>query len=272
MKIIQQENPNELLAVDENDKVIGTGYIYEFQASDLYSKNRMNYFIEAVSDHTCDSDTIRTQLTHELISHAKELRAKYPDYDARVYHCCFADDTEQIKFYSQFEGFNTDEAMHLLQCDLEDFITPSFQDMSFTIKEDCLNTEEDIQKMIAEHSKIFVSHPYELPSIKELQEKEGFKNIAFFDKDIMIANILVHIEDTDEGKVGWLEDMFVNKEYRNKGLGRYLVLRALDYFKQLGLRHSKLEVWSSNERAPKLYEQVGYKLIKETEVSIGKSI
>lgn len=111
-----------------------------------------------------------------------------------------------------------------------------------------------------------------MATIKELQEKKGFNSIAIFDNESLIANILLHIEDIKGVKYGWLEDMFVSRAYRNKGLGEYLVLKGLAYFKKEGVMSSRLEVWSSNQRAPKLYYKVGYKFVKESEVSIGKMI
>lgn len=272
MRVINGKDKHEILAVDMNEEVIGKGYIHEFRASDLYEKDRMNYFIEAFSDCKGKSNEIRMLIVEKLIECAKEQRKKYPNSNARVYHCCFADDKKNIEFYSQFKDFNADEGMHLLTCDLSEYMNPIIEDIAYEVREDCLKTIEDVNQFIQEHSKVFVGHPYDVTTIKELQIKEGFKSIAIFDKQRIVANILLHIEEEDNIKYGCLEDIFVSREYRNKGLGEYLVLRGLDYFKKQGLIDSRLEVWSSNERAPRLYYKLGYKLMKVTEVSIGKMI
>lgn len=272
MRLINGKDKHEILAVDMNEEVIGKGYIHEFRAPDLYEKDRMNYFIEAFSESKSESNKIRKLLVEKLIERANEYRKRYPNFDARVYHCCFSDDKQNIEFYSQFNGFNADEGMHLLTCDLAEYTPTIIEDIEFEVREDNLETIADINQFIEEHSKVFGVHTYDVETIKELQVREGFKSIAILDKHRIIANILLYIDEDNNKKYGCLEDIFVSKEYRNKGLAEYLVLRGLDYFQKLGLADSRLEVWSSNERAPRLYYKLGYKLTKVTEVSVGKMI
>ena len=104
-----------------------------------------------------------------------------------------------------------------------------------------------------------------MEKIRKLKEQEGFKNIAIYHKEKMIANILLLVEVDSGIKYGCLEDLFVSKDFRKKGIGEYLVTRGLEYFKSIGLKESRLEVWSSNVRASKLYYKLGYRFMKETE-------
>lgn len=56
----------------------------------------------------------------------------------------------------------------------------------------------------------------------------------------------------------WLEELFVLKEYRSKGIGR----KFLEYLKENiddSVCRIRLEVAKDNERAKKLYKELGYK-------------
>lgn len=272
MKIVNGKDKHEIIAMDTQDNILGKGYIYDSIASELYEIDRVNFFIETKIEIEDKENTVKRFIVDELVNRAKELRKNYPDYDARVYHCCFSNDKDAIEFYSTIEGFKHDEGMHIITCDLDSLNKQNQLRIKYEIKEDNLNTDEEIQDFINEHSKIFRSVPYNIEKIRKLKDKEGFKNIAIYDKGQIVANILLLIEEESGIKFGCVEDLFVSKGYRNKKLGEYLVTRGLEYFKSIGLKESRLEVWSSNIRASNLYYKLGYKFMIESESSIGMSI
>jgi GNAT superfamily N-acetyltransferase len=271
MDFIKGKDDHEILLLDSMNNILGKGYMYEFMESEILEKDKINYYIYAVPEVAKNENIIKSFIVDELIRRAKKQRADYPHCDARVYHCCFSDNLEQITFYSSIEGFKHDEGLHLLTCNLNNIKFNMVSNIGFDIKEDCLNSEEEIQAFIKEHKKVFRGNPYNIEKIKNLKAQEGFKNIAIFDKECIIGNIFLVVQE-EETRYGLIEDLFVNKSYRNYGLGQYLLIRALDYFKLLGLDESRVEVWSSNNRASKLYYKVGYKFEKELEASIGMEI
>lgn len=272
MKIINGKNKYEIIAKDSEGSVLGKGYIYDSIASELFEKDRVNFFIELVTEVEDKGYVIRDFIVDELINRAKEKRKSYPNYDARVYNCCFSDDEKTLEFYSRIEGFKHDEGMHILTCNMSNWSKQKKLEIKYVVKEDNIDTKEQILEFISEHSKIFRSVPYNTEKILKLKEQRGFKSLGIYDNGQIVANILLLVEEESGIKYGWLEDMFVSKEYRKEGLGEYLVTRALEYFKSKGLDESRLEVWSSNKRATKLYYKMGYKFMKETESSIGMSI
>jgi len=105
-----------------------------------------------------------------------------------------------------------------------------------------------------------------------LQEIEGFKNISVFKNDVKIANILLHVEVKGVNKYGWVKDLFIDKEHRRLGIADYLMDKAFEHFKKIGLNESRLEVWGSNRRALNLYTKIGYKLFEISEDSLGMNI
>ncbi|WDV45159.1 GNAT family N-acetyltransferase [Clostridiaceae bacterium M8S5] len=271
MKIVTGKNENEILAINKDDNILGKGYIYEFIASEIYEIDRVNYFIDVKAEVGDNDNKIKKFIIQNLVEKAKTKRKNYPSYKSKVYNCCFSNDEKKLVLFSSIDGFEHDEGMHILSCDLSTITPHKSSNLDYEIKEDCLNNDEEINKFINVHSKVFRSHPYTKEQIIEFKEQKGFKNIAIYDGETMIGNILLIVEDNkDTGlKIGWLEDMFISKKYRNKHLGEFLVKSGLDYFKSLGLNESRLEVWSANIRAYNLYKKMGYSFKEETESSVG---
>jgi ribosomal protein S18 acetylase RimI-like enzyme len=56
----------------------------------------------------------------------------------------------------------------------------------------------------------------------------------------------------------WLEDLFVSPEARRGGVGRALVIGALDRARERGCRRVELDTNQDNDRAIALYESVGF--------------
>lgn len=270
MKIVNGDDRREVFAVDSNENVLGKGFINEFMDADIYEGKRVNYFIEASAVQDDSDYTIRKFIVGELINRAKNQRKSYPHYAARVYNCCFADEVENISFFKSIEGFKHDEGMHILTCDLKDYQIQDLEDKEYEIK-DNLKTNFEIEEFIAEHRRIF-GNAYSTEKINKLKEQEGFKSIGVYDNGKIIANILLFTVEEEGIKFGCLEDMYVASAYRKKGLGERLVKQGLAHFKALGLRESRVEVWSANVRATSLYYKHGYKYMKETEASIGMAI
>jgi ribosomal protein S18 acetylase RimI-like enzyme len=66
----------------------------------------------------------------------------------------------------------------------------------------------------------------------------------------------------DRGPIGAIQNLGVVPSCRGLGLGRALVRRALEGFRQAGLRRAYLEVTAENSSAIQLYRGVGFRRAK----------
>ena len=68
-----------------------------------------------------------------------------------------------------------------------------------------------------------------------------------------------------ENYSGWffLTDLFVEKEYRSKGLGTKLLKSTEEQAKGIGVKH--IWLWTSGDKALKFYERQNYKRFAEME-------
>jgi ribosomal protein S18 acetylase RimI-like enzyme len=59
---------------------------------------------------------------------------------------------------------------------------------------------------------------------------------------------------------GFLHDLWVEEEYRHEGIGRQLVMLAVEKFKQMGMKQVRLDTAAPNEGARKLFEACGFRV------------
>lgn len=64
------------------------------------------------------------------------------------------------------------------------------------------------------------------------------------------------------GGIGAIQNVGVTPEHRRQGLGRAIVLKALEGFWNAGLTAASLEVTADNRVAVKLYETLGFRVAK----------
>lgn len=272
MRIDKGKDESEIIAYDLSDKVLGRGYIHEFLASDLYDNKRLNMYINIKVETNENKEEIKDFIFNSLMEKAYDIRKNHKDIKSRVYHCCFADDTPNIEYYKKKDGFIHDEGMHIIRHDMSNIGHDYNKLQNFDITENALRSEEEIKKFIKIHSEVFRNSSYTVEEINELKGRKGWKNISVIQGDDIIANIMLYVSEDCNKRIGWVEDLFVNHKWRNKGIGRLILSKALEYFKAIEVDESRLEVWSANERAIKLYNSLGYKFYKETESSIGMFI
>lgn len=64
-------------------------------------------------------------------------------------------------------------------------------------------------------------------------------------------------------EIGWISDVYVKKEFRQNGAAKSLMEQSLVEFKHLGYDDVRLNVFSFNEKAIRLYEKLGFKEVSK---------
>src|SRR5882672_5594211 len=58
---------------------------------------------------------------------------------------------------------------------------------------------------------------------------------------------------------GFLHDLWVEPEYRHEGIGRQLVMLAVEKFKEIGVQQIRLDTAAKNDAARRLFEACGFR-------------
>jgi ribosomal protein S18 acetylase RimI-like enzyme len=114
----------------------------------------------------------------------------------------------------------------------------------------------------------------QLASDAELPTEKHFKGIlrsdrthffiAELDKDI-VGILTIATYDIPSGTKVWIEDVVVDESQRGKGIGKELMLFAVDFAKTTGAKAIELTSRPSRIAANQLYKKLGF-VIRETNV------
>lgn len=102
----------------------------------------------------------------------------------------------------------------------------------------------------------------ELPTRQYFEDMLTATNIHFFIAELnnaQVAGMLTIVTyNIPTGKKIWIEDVVVDGSQRGKGLGKELMLFAIDYSRSLGAKEIELTSRPSRIAANKLYRELGF--------------
>ena len=99
--------------------------------------------------------------------------------------------------------------------------------------------------------------------IKEVNAYQGKIFLAIDKKEVGLIIGLINNEDISSydvkaPKLGRVTELIVTKEYRNKKVGKQLLKKIEEYFKEVGCKGVLLNIFSNNKVAKIFYEKEGY--------------
>ena len=133
--------------------------------------------------------------------------------------------------------------------------------MKYSVTENNFIISTDKNKINIEYVHDFLSHSYWSPGVPMETVTKAMKGSLCFgvydnDKQIGYARMV-----TDTATFAYLADVFIDENYRGKGLGKWLVKVILAHPDLQGLRRIML----ATKDAHALYEQVGFTAINNPE-------
>jgi ribosomal protein S18 acetylase RimI-like enzyme len=83
-------------------------------------------------------------------------------------------------------------------------------------------------------------------------------------EDKIVAFLIATIEGTIPvyrlHETGFVHDLWVEPEYRHEGIGRQIVMLAIENFREKGVRQIRLETAAANEAARALFTSCGFRV------------
>lgn len=265
------QKENILIALDAAQEVLGMLCIYPFFAYDTEPEHPHNVYLHfRQGGQVALSKPVKDVLLEHALQRAAEIKHEAGQTKTRVYACFFAQQEAEIAYFES-HGFVHDEGMYILERDNTREL-PSFQvPEGVAFQSWRMETGEEQQKFIETHRTIFPRHPYSKQKIQELKNMRGWNNFTGFSDEEIVGNIMVYTADEKRG-TGYIEDLFVQKDWRRQGVAKHLLAIALRYFQSEGFPRVQLEMWSANKPALNLYRGYGFVMIRETEIGLGRYV
>lgn len=137
--------------------------------------------------------------------------------------------------------------------DLEDLLEGLHKYLSSADPLKRLNVEKNYKKI------------YTKQLLKQIQKHEGKIFVAEYDKKVIgcICGVVQNLTKEEKTgiiptKNGFINDLFIKKEFRKMRIGALLIKRIEKYFRKIKCTVILLEVLSYNNKAEKFYTREGY--------------
>lgn len=244
---------NILCAVDENDEVVGVGYL----KFDLNKQTEEKHEIEFSTylDETYEDDVeIEGLLIDGLIKKFHSIKRMMPEKKLCLRVCCETREIEDMQFFLE-RGFSLNSVIPVLKYELDQKtqhyqIPEDIQINEFSI------SDEEIRKYI-NADLMATGNPESEASIWFKTGDPSFKRfVATCNSEIVGAISVWNITD----KRAATENIFVIEPYRRKNIARELIATAFDELKNRGMKIATLSMSGTNLSAMKLYLSCGYSL------------
>ena len=262
---------NIFIALDDDKETLGLILIYPFFDHDIEPEHPHNLYLHLHTEPQTEyKEAIKEMLLERAVQRAVEIKSEASQTKTRVYAAFLKNQQDEIGFFLE-RGFIHDEGMHILERNETADLLLMDESQGVNIQPWRMETEAEQNQFIETHRKVFPRHAYSMESLQELISYPAWNNFTAFDNGQIAGNIMVHIKPEDES-IGIIEDLFVPKKWRRRGIARNLLITALMYFQDLGVHRVQLELWSANKNGFQLYCSFGFSSIGETEIAVGRYI
>lgn len=137
--------------------------------------------------------------------------------------------------------------------------------MNFIIREITDTDYKDLLVLFQEFADFQNSSDKMVNTLEQMEkDKDLFSGFIVKDEEDNLAAYLVYFYfySTWSGKILYLEDIYVRKQYQNKGIGSQLIRRTIDIAKREGCRKMRWQVSNWNTNAIRFYESLGAEIDK----------
>jgi ribosomal protein S18 acetylase RimI-like enzyme len=239
---------NIFLALDENQELIGHAYIYaSFNHHQTYETPLLLYF--SITTNFLD---VKEALFKHIQKRADEIKRLHPDISARLYTTLSQESDRPF-----FKSLGLDEATtFLMEKEINQQINTELTQIDY--KDINIFDQNEYQTFEMIYNELFVT-PLDLKHLSTISSKKEHQMIYYIMNHKIIGGAIYYIEE----QVGYLDTLFIMPSYQKKGLSKSILNDIFTWFIEHDIILIKLEVWSLNIKAIKLYESLGFKQTKD---------
>jgi GNAT superfamily N-acetyltransferase len=266
------QRENILIAQDVQGEVLGRLLIYPYPGDPAKGEHPLNLYLNLLLEEGIgEGDRIKDALLERALQRAVEIKEEAGQPTARVYACFFKHQQDEVAYFVS-RGFVQDESMYILEWRTGTPLPPVDFPTDVAIRSWDLETDAEKERFIETHRLVFPRHPYSIPQLEQLASQPSWCNYTAWYQGAIAGNIMVFTRQDASECIGVIEDLFVLENYRRKGIGRALLQTTLVYLQSVDLPRVQLEMWSTNQPAFKRYQSLGFKVVVQTELAVGRFV
>lgn len=261
---------NLFCALDENGELVGYAPLYPVLVRDT-SDLPHTLWTEIKTHPRVDSpNQIKDCLLEQILVRAREVTSDFPGHPIHLTFQYFPIEIASIE-YVRSKGCEHTESMFTMRRDLSQAIHAPTSIENVVMRPWKMETEAEQQMYIDVRNQCFPEAPTALEEWQYFMSSPMWAvgtTYAAFHGEQLIGNTSVfwnEAENEQTGKkVGYTEFIFVHPDWRGKNIARELITRGLKHLKEHGLEDAHLEVKAQNQNALRLYQGLGFEVIRES--------
>jgi ribosomal protein S18 acetylase RimI-like enzyme len=265
-----EHGQNIFCAINENGELIGYAPLVPVLIRDQSTRPH-TLWTEIKVHPACDEPySIKDQLLEKILSRAREVTCEYPTHPLHLTFQYFPSEKASID-YVMSKGAKHTESVFTMKRDLSREIPSCSTIDDVVIRPWRMESEAELQMYVHVRNECFPEAPVELNEWQYFMQSPEWSvgtTFAAFHRDQLIGNTAVFWDEAENQKhgqkTGYTEYIFVHPDWRGKNIARTLITRGLKYLKEHGLDEAHLEVKVQNQNALRLYQDLGFEVIRES--------
>lgn len=252
---------NMFCAVNGEGGLIAVAHLMEHEtfhaAGHEEDKNFIRYLTyQILFANGAEDERIMDALVDALISRSREIKAEYPD--KRIVLAQYLD-TDNLKdlSYCLARGFTIRDTIVVFKFDLSRDIPQYPLPDGVQVRPFLLDNSAALEQYHQAELSSFDGVAWSMNHLSWMQGSPEMVNFCAFAGDQLIGNTSTwRISDERSAT----ESVFVIPEWQKRGVARSIISTALDHLKQQGKSIATLGTHGNNQKAIRLYTQIGYEL------------
>lgn len=260
--------PNNIFcAFDKEGQLIGVAHLEPHDGCDLKSsddescnKKRIHRLkIEmTLSEPWEHHHKLRTELLHKIIARGQAIKQEYPTKMIRLIRFFYSTEIQSMNYYIR-HGFVGYDNFFLMEFDLEREIPEVTRPDGIEIKPNSLTTLDQFDAYYQLAKESFSGKIWSQNYVNWIKNAPGWNSFSAYSGKDIVGSIMTWNVGEENSTT---EDIFVSREWRKKGVARFMITEMLKGLKARGKKRGLLSVFADNGKALALYKGLGYDITK----------
>ena len=261
---------NLFCAFHENGELVGYAPLYPVLMRDYSDRPHTLWTEIKVYPKLESPNEVKDCLLEQILLRAREVTRDFPGHPIHLTFQYFPSETTSID-YVLSKGCEHTESVFTMRRDLSQEIPTPTSIETIAIRPWKMESEIEQQMYVDVRNQCFPEAPTTLGEWQYFMKSPMWAvgtTYAAFHGDQLIGNVSLfwnEAENEQTGKkIGYTEFIFVHPDWRGKNIARALITLGLRHLKEHGLEEAHLEVKAQNENALRLYQDLGFEVVRES--------
>ncbi|WP_313641255.1 GNAT family N-acetyltransferase [Paenibacillus sp.] len=175
---------------------------------------------------------------------------------------CVGNNSSEIantQFFEKEKGFCHYNSLFRMNHNLNDTFSAPELSKEFDFATWMMETPQEEDHYLELEAEVWPETPLGKERLSEFKQNPRWSSMVVREEERIVGSLMVWQEE----KSGYIENVFVLEPWRRSGIAKYMLSKALNYFRTHGLEEAYLMVLTNNDSALRLYESVGFNLTSE---------